>query len=892
MRSAATTLVAMRFPRRHRQLLPAALVAIGGMLLLALLADRWGERRELSRQATQSQQALGLHARALEQLVDRYRALPQVLALDPELRAAVAAPLDAAGRQRLNLRLEDANRTARASTLTLIDRDGTAIAASNWREPGSNVGERYGFRPYVGQALSEGQGRFYGIGVTTGVPGYFLSELIRDDQGNALGVVVIKIQLSALEQEWLRMDGTMLVSDDHGVIFLASEDDWRYRTLQPLDPATRRELDATRQYGNQPLQPVASTARATLEADAQLVRIEAPVRDGDWLWTVKPLQDTGWTLHLLRDVHTAVAMAGRQAAVAGALLWLAAVLLVLFVVQRRRMAAMRLRSRAELEALVQQHAQELRTARDGLLEAAQGADGGLSRQLDHLPQGVVVIDADLRLAAWNRRYVELFRFPSDFIHVGRPIEDVFRYNAQRGLLGPGPVEDAIQRRLDHLRSGTPHTRESEKEDGTVLEIRGNPLPDGGFVTSYADITSYKNTARELRSLADALELRIADRTADLDAARREAVEANRYKTRFVAAAVHDLLQPLNAARMFLSALRSRLQGDEQRELSTHVDAALAAQDAILASLLDISRLESGTQQVRIRDFALEPLLDALAREFGILADARGLALRHVRTRLAVRSDEALLRRVLQNLLSNAVRYTAHGRILLGCRRIGDTVRIEVWDTGPGIPRARQREIFEEFRRLDDGDDGGGSGLGLAIVDRIARLLGHGITLQSRPGHGSVFSVTLPRADAATVVTPSPAPEPAAPAQEPSPLHGRTVWCVDDDAHSRAAARAMLERWGCRVPLAVGGRAAREAARRGEAPDLVLLDLHLGSERGPDVFAALAQAWGASPQVILVTADRSDAAQAIARNLGWQFLPKPVRPPALRALMTQLLLRAA
>src|SRR5690606_4237921 len=205
---------------------------------------------------------------------------------------------------------------------------------------------------------------------------------------------------------------------------------------------------------------------------------------------------------------------------------------------------------------------------------------------------------------------ELFRFPSGFIRVGRPIEEVFRFNAQRGLLGSGPIEDAIARRLDHLRSGSPHMRGSEKEDGTGPGNLGNPLPDGGFVTSYADITSYKHTARELRSLADALELRVAERTADLEQARRDAVEANRYKTRFVAAAVHDLLQPLNAARMFLSSLRTRLAGAEQRELSQHVEAALAAQEAVLTSLLDISRLEAGTLRVERRRFALGPLLDA------------------------------------------------------------------------------------------------------------------------------------------------------------------------------------------------------------------------------------------------------------------------------------------
>jgi histidine kinase len=878
----------MRRKDLYRRLLPTLLVAVGGMVLFALLGNAWGERRELARQATQSHQQLALHAQALGQLVGRYRALPQVLALDPELRAAVAAPVDAATRQHLNLRLEQANRTTQASTLTLIDAQGTAVAASNWRDPGSNVGAHYGFRPYVRQALAEGHGQFYGIGVTTGVPGYFLSEVIRGDDGAALGVVVIKIELSALEREWVRIADTVLVSDDHDIVFLASQDDWRYRTLHALDAATQRELEATRQYGRQPLRPMKAQARSELEDGSLLARLDAPARRGVWLWVKTRLPESGWTLHLLRDVDAAMVAAGRQYATAAALCWLALVLLVLFVRQRGRMAALRRRSRAELEALVQQHAHELRTARDGLLEAAQRADSGLSRQLDHLPQGVVIVDAGLRVAAWNQRYVELFRFPPDFIRVGLPIEDVFRYNAQRGLLGPGPAEEPIQRRLDHLRSGKPHARESEKEDGTVLEIRGNPLPDGGFVTSYADITTYKNTARELRSLADALEHRIAERTADLEQARLEAENANRYKTRFVAAAVHDLLQPLNAARMFLATLRTQLREDGSRAVADRAESALAAQDAILASLLDISRLEAGTQQTRVHAFALHPLLDALAHEFGVLARARGLRLDYVPTRAVVRSDEHLLRRIVQNLISNAVRYTARGRIVLGCRRSGGMLRIEVHDTGPGIPLSRQQEIFEEFRRLSDGGAGErGAGLGLAIVERIARLLGHRIALRSTPGRGSTFSVVVPLALAVEPVATAVA---AAPAFDPgdSLLADVAVWWVDDDAQRCVESRDMLQRWGCRVSLAAGADAACEATRNGDLPDLVLL-----VARGTpplDDFERLVRGRDTRPALIVVSDGDDDALRALARREGCGHLGLPFRPAALRALMTQVLLR--
>lgn len=867
-------------------LVAAALLA--GLALSALLAQGYGERRELRAQRAQMQQQLELHARGLRQLIDRYRALPQLLALDPELRAALAPAADGFGQARLNLRLEAANRTARASTLTLIDRSGVALAASNWREASSNVGRQYGFRPYVQQALQDGQGRFYGIGVTTGEPGYFLSEAVRDDRGDPVGVVVIKIDLAALEREWLRAPDTVLVSDEYGVAFLSSRPAWRYRMLRPLDPRALSRLAATRKYEGQRLLPF-QAERKPLPGEGDLLVVTAPAMPGTWLRGELALPDTGWTLHLFHDA-SAVATAGRRAAIAAAAAWLALAFLALFVLQRRRMETLRRRNRADMERLVQQHASEMRTARDALTDAAQKAETGLSKQLEHLPQGVVIVDAGLNLVAWNARYVELFRFPPELMRVGAPIERLLRFNAQRGLLGGGPVEVAIRRRLEHLRSGRPHMHESEKEDGTVLEIRGNPLPDGGFVTSYADITSYKNTARELRSLADALEQRIERRTADLDQARREAVDANRYKTRFVAAAVHDLLQPLNAARMFLSALRSRLQAPEQRELSDHVDAALAAQDAVLTSLLDISRMEAGTQQVDVRGFALGPLLEALAREFGMLARARGLELAYLPTSLAVRSDEALLRRILQNLLSNAVRYTRRGRILLGCRRTATHVRIEVHDQGQGIPEDRQREIFEEFRRLGDGNDNDrGAGLGLAIVERIGRLLGHPIGLSSQPGRGSVFWVTVPLGEVdATAVAPATVAD--AGTREDALLTDCVSWCIDDDPRACEATRALLQRWGCRVPFAGGPARALDEAIAGEAPQLVLLDVRMGDWHGPDLYRVLCDRWRQAPPVILVTAERDETLRRKAAERGWGFLAKPVRAPALRALMSQLLLR--
>lgn len=879
----------------HRRKFWTVLILLAGMAGCMFAAGQWAWRHSLYDESDSVQRQLALYGQTLGQRIDRYRTLPEVLALDAQLYDALSRPQNPAQVEQLNLKLERANGASQSSTLTLINREGLAVAASNWRSATSNVGVDYSFRPYVQQALAQGSGSFYGIGVTTGEPGYFLSQAIRDSSGGPIGLVVIKIALQELEREWLQTADIVLASDAHGVVFLASQDAWRYRLLEPLTGAEQRELASTRQYSDQPLRPLDYRVVDRMDNGGRLVRMQSadlPGVPGRLLWQTQPLPGTPWQLHLVHETHSSVADS-RWAAAAGGGGWLALALLVLFVRQRQRLATLRQRSRQELETVLQQHAQELRTAQDGIVQAAQQADTGLSRSLEHLPQGVVIIDADLNLVAWNSRYVQLFRYPADLMRVGQPIADLLRHNARRGLLGPGPVEESIHRRLSHLRSGLPHLHESAKDDGTVLEIRGNPLPEGGFVTSYADITSYKNAARELRSLADALEQRVADRTRDLDAARREAEQANRYKTRFVAAAVHDLLQPLNAARMFSSLLRSHLHDEAGRHAADSIDGALASQDAILNSLLDISRMESGQLDVRIHDVALGPLLQVLAHNFGVLAESQGLTLSCVATRQVVLTDENLLRRILQNFVSNAIRYSRRGRIVVGCRRVGnDHLRIEVHDQGPGIPEALQREIFEEFRRLDEGRaDDRGAGLGLAIVERLGRLLGHPIGLRSQLGHGSVFWVLVPLGDPAALQQQIVAPTTAQQPPDDAPLHGSSAWIIEDDGPTCAATRALLERWGCQVPLAGGAGEALARAQPGQAPQLVLLDVHLGGgHHGPDVYAALCQRWDQSPAVILVTAERDATLRRQAAERGWGFLAKPVRAPALRALMSQTLLR--
>ena len=461
------------------------------------------------------------------------------------------------------------------------------------------------------------------------------------------------------------------------------------------------------------------------------------------------------------------------------------------------------------------------------------------------------------------------------------------------MLGNSSIDEAIERRMQYLRVGSPHVRESEKADGTVLEIRGNPLPGGGFVTSYADITSYKTAARDLRSLADALEKRIADRTRDLDAAKHEAEQANRYKSKFVAAAVHDLLQPLNAARVFASLLRQQVHNANALQLARNVEGALSAQDDILNSLLDISRMESGQLQVQWGYFAVQPLLDQLGNNLGVIACEHGLQLRVAPCRALVHSDPVLLRRILQNFLSNAIRYTRQGRVLIGCRRVGQHLRIEVHDQGPGIPESLHQEIFEEFRRLETGrQHDRGAGLGLAIVDRLGKLLHHPIGLQSRLGHGSIFWVSVPLAHSQPAATQtdadaiSNANTDAGASATPAPTTqqtGANVWSLGPASATSQQVSQLLKRWGYALQMVHSLEGQSETSH----PPLLLVD---GDSAQPDLIAQQLAPWPKAPSVIWLASDPTSPHSQQAQRRGWSVLPHPVKPAALRALVNQLALR--
>ena len=497
----------------------------------------------------------------------------------------------------------------------------------------------------------------------------------------------------------------------------------------------------------------------------------------------------------------------------------------------------------------------------------------LEAALENMTQGISVVDADLRLVAWNRRYAELFGYPRGMLRVGMPIAEASTW-ALRELDGIDDGDDALQRRLAHMRAGTPHLSERVFPDGSIVEIRGNPMPGGGFVATFTEVTAFRRAETGLKRINETLEQRVGERTAMLEAAKRDAERANDAKSRFLAAIGHDLLQPLHAAHLFADALRQRSAG-EQHTLAVQIGGALDSTTDLLTTLLDMSRLEAGGLVPEPRDFPLADVLDPLVAQFGVMAADRGLRLRHVPTRAWVRSDPQLLRRVLQNFLANALRYTDQGEVLLGVRRRKGRLLVEVHDTGPGIEPAQRELIFEEFRRGVDAP-GQGLGLGLAIAQRIAGLLEGRVHLASATGKGSVFGIDVTRSKAGVTHKP-----------RPQGLAGMRVLVVDNEADAREALAAVLRGWGCQVEAVADGASAQAALQIAPA-GLWIFDYHLDQgDDGVSLYRRLVQGGEAAPCLIL-SADQTGAVRVAAQDAGLPLLMKPLRPLALKSVLDRVL----
>jgi signal transduction histidine kinase/CheY-like chemotaxis protein len=389
-----------------------------------------------------------------------------------------------------------------------------------------------------------------------------------------------------------------------------------------------------------------------------------------------------------------------------------------------------------------------------------------------------------------------------------------------------------------------------------------------------------------------LEQRVVEKSAALSAqlqvtrvAKEAAEAANRAKSSFLAAASHDLRQPLHALGMFSQALTERTRDAEGQLLAQRITTSVAALEALFSALLDVSKLDAGAVVAQPRDFAIRPLLDRLADECMPELLERGLKLGIVCGDAVVRSDPVLIERILRNLVANALRYTQHGGIVIGCRRRGAAYSLEVWDSGPGIPAAQRARIFEEFYQIGNPgrDRTRGLGLGLAIVRRLAELLGHAVDVQSREGYGSVFRVRVPAGSPQAVLTHD------APTLGSTALAGRRILVVDDEAEVREATVGLLTQWGCVVVGATDASAAQRAYAGCIGPEAMLVDYRLADGvDGLETIAVLRRSFGSAIPAVLVSGESGTLELARIQTTGMPLLHKPLPPARLRSMLAHLL----
>ncbi|WP_223447113.1 hybrid sensor histidine kinase/response regulator NahK/ErcS' [Pseudomonas sp. BF-R-19] len=526
---------------------------------------------------------------------------------------------------------------------------------------------------------------------------------------------------------------------------------------------------------------------------------------------------------------------------------------------------------------------------------------------DHVPALIAYLNADLVYEFTNKVYEEWYCWPRG-VMLGQSLREVHSEQHYQRL------ESYVARALagESVTFEFAETNVNNQERYMLRSYVPNRLASGevvGIFVLIRDITERRRTAEALHQAYQNLELRVRERTAELTTlndqllreiderrlvesrlreAKQEAEQANLSKTKFLAAVSHDLLQPLNAARLFTSALLERREPMSSEILVRNVSNSLEDVENLLGTLVDISKLDAGVIKADIAPFALSELLDNLAAEYTQVARSEGLQLHFIGCSALVRSDIQLLARILRNLLSNAIRYTYSGRVVLGCRRHHQCLTIEVWDSGMGIAEHRLEEIFQEFKRGDvqRPDQDRGLGLGLAIVEKIAGILGHPIHVRSWPGRGSMFSVEVPLS--ATAPTPPPTLQMSEPMLER--LRGARIWVLDNDATICAGMRTLLEEWGCRVVTALSEEdLARQVDNYHAEADLLIADYHLDNDRnGVDAVARI-NARRASPiPAMMITANYSNELKQQIRELGHTLMHKPVRPMKLKTAMSHLL----
>lgn len=544
----------------------------------------------------------------------------------------------------------------------------------------------------------------------------------------------------------------------------------------------------------------------------------------------------------------------------------------------------------ELAVLVEDASSQRQRFSQNLLQSA----------IENASEGISIVDENLKLVAWNKKYLDLFQYPKNLMYVGCPIDQLIRYNAEQGRCGVGDVETQVNRRLAYLKKGLTHQSERQNNTGQTIRIEGNPLPNGGFVMMFSDITAYREAEKVLREANLDLESRVNERTLvlaktnkALAKANEKAEQANMKKSQYLQACGHDLMQPLEAARLFTSALSEQggLSEAQQRQVN-NIDRSLKAANDLVADLADIARLDNDNIKVNIKDFALNDLFEELQQEFQVIAREQKVQFRLVPTQVWVKSDRHLLRRIIQNLVGNAFRYAAKGKVLLGARVFKNQVIIQVLDNGPGIPVDKQKIVFEQFTQLDSANKqvGQGLGLGLNITQSLAKLLSHSLDLKSASAKGCKFSVKLAQAPVGRVLQPEVL-------VGMNQLTGITVLCVDNDPDVLSGMVELLSAWQCNV-LAADSResALVEFSNHQNDIDILLMDYQLGEERNVE-YNTVKQIDGLTLirdlrtlslgylPAILITATTEVDIEEKAHSWNVGYMKKAVKPAALRAMMS-------
>lgn len=497
---------------------------------------------------------------------------------------------------------------------------------------------------------------------------------------------------------------------------------------------------------------------------------------------------------------------------------------------------------------------------------AEAAEERLVDAIESISGGFALFDAEDRLLLCNQIYRGRASCDGLYVYPSATFEEIARTNASNGCilgLDSDAEREAWVRRRVAAHRAAEGSFEINWHDGRIFMLADRRTRDGGIATVTTDIT----------------ELRRARETAE---------QASLAKTRFLAAASHDLRQPLHAMELFVAALEATVDDEEAHSIIGDLREASNAAGRLLNSILDVSELETGKLEGRFMDFPLQQLLDRMVRVYGPQARERGLVLRMVPSSQVVHSDPNLLERILSNLLSNAVRYTQEGCILLGCRRRHGKLRIEVWDTGLGIPEGERQRIFEEFQQLDNSarERRRGVGLGLSIVRRLADVLGHEIFLHSERGKGSVFAVEL---DLTGKSVKLPAMRQSGRRNAWMPRR-TTVLVIDDDLQVRKGMVRALESWGCTVETAGDYDAAANIVESlPNAIDLIIADYRLPRAcNGVRAAGRLRVLCGRMVPVLIVTADQGHEELQEIADQGFPALQKPVNPDALRLMITNLL----